>query len=298
MKKQLVVLAAGMGSRYGGLKQMDPVGPSGEFILDYSVHDAMLAGFSEIVFVIRRDIEEDFKRIVGNRWESRVSVRYAYQELDDLPEGFTVPAERTKPWGTGHAVLAARKIIDSPFAMVNADDFYGRDSLSAITQFFNKTAEAPTAHAMVAYRLSQTLSEHGSVSRGICSVNDEGRLTRVVEYTTIQRGDDGLIRQGDEVLAEDTPCSMNLYGFKPAFIKFLSSGLVDFLRESGQEARSEYYITKVAGDLVERGEGSLDVLRTNSLWFGVTNAADRPKVVARLESLAEQGHYPRNLFAE
>jgi NDP-sugar pyrophosphorylase family protein len=296
MQKHLVVLAAGMGSRYGGLKQMDPVGPSGEFILDYSVYDALLAGFSDIVFVIRHDLEADFRRIVGRRWESRADVRYAFQELGDLPDGFTPPPGRTKPWGTGHAVLAARELLDSPFAVVNADDFYGRDAFATLAGFLDRTAADPAAYAMVAYEVGRTLSEHGSVSRGVCDVDARGRLTRIEERTAIARGADGVIRAGELVLPPDTPVSLNLFGFKPSFLGHLATGFRSFLAVAGKEPKSEYFMPTVVGDLITRRLATVDVLRTPADWFGVTNAADRPGVVARFAELAASDAYPPALF--
>lgn len=297
MKKHLVVLAAGMGSRYGGLKQMDPVGPSGEFILDYSAHDALAAGFDEVVFVIRRDLEEDFRRIVGRRWEAKAPVRYAFQELTDLPKGFVPPAGRTKPWGTGHAVLAARGCIEGPFAVVNADDFYGRDAFATLGAFLDRTAGQSSAYAMVAYDVGKTLSEHGSVSRGVCTVDGAGKLTRIVERTAIAREADGIIRANGETLADTTPVSLNLFGFKPEFLDHLARGFSEFLAVSGNEAKSEYFMPTVVGELIGRGVATVDVLRTASSWFGVTNAADRPGVVARFADLARSGEYPASLFA-
>lgn len=296
MDKHLVILAAGMGSRYGGLKQMDPVGPSGEFILDYSVHDALRAGFTEVVFVIRHDLEEDFRRIVGRRWETRAAVRYAFQELTDLPDGIVPPPGRTKPWGTGHAVLAARELLRWPFAVVNADDFYGRDAFATLGVFLDRTATQSDAYAMVAYEVGRTLSEHGSVSRGVCEVDGSGRLARIEERTAIERGADGAIRAGDLVLPADTPVSLNLFGFKPSFVQNLDQGFRDFLATSGRELRSEYFMPTVVGDLVSRGVATVDVLRTSADWFGVTNAADRAGVVARFSELAAAGTYPRSLF--
>lgn len=296
MQKRLVVLAAGMGSRYGGLKQMDPVGPSGEFILDYSVFDALKAGFGEIVFVIRQDLEADFRRIVGSRWEPRAAVRYAFQELTDLPDGLAPPPGRTKPWGTGQAVLAARGILDGPFAVVNADDFYGRDAFATLAGFLDRTADAAAAHAMVAYEVGRTLSEHGSVARGVCEVDAHGRLARIEERTAIARDTDGVIRAGDLVLPADTPVSLNLFGFKPSFVEHLARGFGAFLAAAGHELKSEYFMPTVVGDLVTRGVATVDVLRTTADWFGVTNAADRPAVVARFAALAASGAYPRSLL--
>ncbi len=295
--KQLVILAAGIGSRYGGLKQMDPVGPAGEFILDYSIHDALRSGFNEVVFVIRRDIEADFRRIVGQRWEERTAVQYAFQELNDLPDGFAPPPERTKPWGTGHALLAARRIIKGSFAIVNADDFYGHSGFALLAEFLDRTATEPDAYAMAAYEVGRTLSEHGSVSRGVCEVDSRGRLTRLEEHTAIALEADGTIRSRGQVLAPDTPVSMNLFGFKRSFVDALAEGFSSFLANQGQDLKSEYFVPSVVSDLVTSGRATLDVLRCDAEWFGVTNAADRPLVVARLAALAAGGSYPPDLFA-
>jgi len=295
--KQLVILAAGIGSRYGGLKQMDPVGPAGEFILDYSVHDALRSGFNEVIFVIRRDIEADFRRIVGRRWEERTAVQYAFQELDDLPHGFAPPPGRTKPWGTGHALLAAREIIRGSFAIVNADDFYGHSGYALLADFLDRTADEPRAYAMAAYEVGRTLSEYGSVSRGVCEVDSRGRLTHLEEHTAIAREADGSIRSRGQVLAPDTPVSMNLFGFKRSFVDALAEGFGSFLAAAGQELKSEYFVPSVVSDLVTSGRATLDVLRCDAEWFGVTNAADRPLVVARLVALAAAGRYPADLFA-
>lgn len=297
MKKQLVVLAAGMGSRYGGLKQMDPIGPSGEFILDYSVYDAIRAGFSEVVFVIRRDLEADFRRIVGDRWLSAVSVKYAFQELTDIPAGFEVPAGRVKPWGTGHALLAAREIIDSPFAMVNADDFYGRDGFMQLAGFLDKPDPAGTGYAMVAYRVDKTLSENGTVSRGVCTADSDGFLKSIVEETAIARDQDGVIRANGRALADDTPVSMNLFGFKPGFIGCLSERFKEFLLARISEPKAEFFVPTVVGSLIGSGSASVKMFRSDSEWFGVTNAADRPGVVARFAGLVKNGEYPASLLA-
>lgn len=297
MKKSLLVLAAGMGSRYGGLKQMDPIGPSGEFILDYSVHDALRAGFERIVFVVRRDIQDDFRAIVGSRWEGRAEVRYAVQRLNDLPAGFAVPEGRTKPWGTGHAVLAAREILDGPFAVVNADDFYGRSAFAAAAAELDRTADDPNAHALVAYGLASTLSENGSVSRGVCRFDASGHLVSIDEKTALRRDADGVIRCDGEAFADDTPVSMNLYAFKPSYLRALEEGFPKFLAARGGELKSEYYMAGLVSPLIASGAATFSVLRTDATWFGVTNAADRPAMVARFAAFAANGTYPRSLFA-
>ena len=268
--KRLVILAAGMGSRYGGLKQMDPIGPHGEFILDYSIRDALAAGFSEVVFVIRRDLEADFRRIVGDRWEARgVSVHYVFQDLTDLPDGFAPPEGRTKPWGTGHALLAARQWLDVPFAVVNADDYYDAPAFRAIADYLD-ASEGSDDYAMVAYDVAGTLSAGGSVSRGVCKTDADGYLTHIEERLAIERGPDGVIRDGDLVLPDDTPVSMNLFGFRPSYAAALREAFADFLRARGAEPKSEFYITLPLQPLVEAGRARLKVLRAPARWFGAT----------------------------
>ena len=284
--KRLVILAAGMGSRYGGLKQMDPIGPSGEFLLDYSIRDALAAGFNEVVFVIRHDLEADFRRIVGDRWEARgVPVHYAFQELGDLPDGFTPPEGRTKPWGTGHALLAARPWLDKPFAVVNADDYYDAPAFRAIAAYLD-TPAGPDDYAMVAYPVAGTLSTGGSVSRGVCKTDADGYLTHIEERLKIERCPDGVIRDGDLVLADDTPVSMNLFGFRPSYANALQEAFVDFLRARGTELKSEFYITLPLQPLINAGRVHLKVLRADARWFGVTNRSDRPGVQAALAEIA------------
>lgn len=296
MKKRLVVLAAGMGSRYGGLKQMDPVGPSGEFILDYSVYDAVNSGFDEVVFVIRRDIEEDFRRIVGQRWEERIPVHYVFQAVNDLPAGFKAPAERVKPWGTGHALLTAHEVIDGPFAVVNADDFYGKDAFQSLGVWLDSTASLPAAYAMVAYEVGRTLSNHGPVSRGVCTIDDEDYLVQMVEETEIERGPDGLIRAGRQILEETSPVSLNLFGFKPDFMQRLEKAFAVFLQDFATDSKAEFFIPSVVGSLTSGGLATLKVLRTDSPWIGVTNASDRSRAVAFLADQARSGNYPADLF--
>ena len=278
--RSLVVLAAGMGSRYGGLKQMDPVGPRGEFILDYGVGAALAAGFGRIVFVIRKDIEKDFREIVGGRWEKRADVVYAFQRLDDLPAPFAVPEGRVKPWGTGHAVLAARDAVPGSFAVVNADDFYGAEALSLAGGFLDATAGDERAWCMVAYRLANTLSKNGTVSRGVCTVGPDGLLETVEERLALARCPDGAIRDGADAFPDDTPVSMNMWGFKRRFVDLLAEAFPRFLAEKGSQPKAELQIpTEVAGFL-RAGQASVRVLRTASRWYGVTSREDRPAVAA------------------
>ena len=295
MKPTLVVLAAGMGSRYGGLKQIDPVGPCGEAILDYSVFDAHRAGFGQVVFIIRRDIEEVFRRQVGAKYENLLQVDYAFQEMDDLPPPYTVPAGRTKPWGTAHAIRAARKVVTTPFAAINADDFYGRDAFARLASFLTDPAAGVDAcrFAMVGYRLDQTLSENGSVARGICAVTPEGRLTGVTEMTKIVRTPTGA--ENREEGAPPVPLtgaervSMNLWGFTPALFDALETRFPAWLAENGTREKAEWYIPFVVDELVHEGRATVDVLPTDSAWFGATYREDKPLVAAAIRKLVEAG---------
>ena len=287
-EKTLLVLAAGMGSRYGGLKQMDPVGPNGEFILDYSVAAALAAGFSRTVFVIRRDIETDFREIVGKNWENKTNVEYAFQEITDLPRcAAPAPNQRTKPWGTGHAVLAARKILNGPFAVVNADDYYGDDPFVQLSAFIDSTSAEPDLHAMAAYSLDKTLSEHGTVSRGVCSVDADGYLASIIERTALKRGADGLIRDGDspEIFAPDSPTSMNLFAFKRSFIDLLEEQFPSFFATNSSNPKAEFFMPTELGKFVQAGRARVAVLRTNAEWAGVTCREDREELAARLRRM-------------
>lgn len=302
MKPTLLVLAAGMGSRYGGLKQMDPMGPNGETVLDYSVFDAIRAGFGKVVFVIREDFAEAFKEGVGSRFADRIEVAYAFQKLTDLPDGFSVPAGREKPWGTAHAVRAARHVIDEPFAVVNADDFYGADAYRVIAGWFAQHPgnDGKEHYAMVGYPLRNTLSEHGSVNRGICQKDAAGLLTDVEEVVEISRGDDGIVR-GTGIdgtlreIADTCPVSMNFWGFTPAWLDQLEEHFVEFLTQRGGEMKSECYIPTVVDDLIRKGAADCTVLDTSANWFGVTYPDDKPHVVASIQSLVESGDYPSPL---
>ena len=283
--KTLLVLAAGMGSRYGGLKQMDPIGPHGEFIPDYSVGDALAAGFGRVVFVVRPDILGDFREIVGRRWEARTDVDYALQRLDDLPAPFTVPEGRSKPWGTAHAILAARDKLDGPFLAVNADDYYGAEAPRLVSGFFDETAADPNAWCMVAYRLDQTLSPNGTVSRGVCSVGPDGFLASVEERLTLARCPDGAIRDGDAAFPDDTPVSMNYWGFKRSYVDLLQESFPRFLAEKGSLPKSEFQMPTEVARFLRAGQASVRVLRTSARWYGVTSRDDRPEVAAFFATL-------------
>lgn len=297
-KPTLLVLAAGMGSRYGGLKQIDPVGPTGETIIDYSIYDALRAGFGKLVFVIRRDIEAQFREIVGARFEKRIAVDYVFQELDKLPAGHALPAGRTKPWGTTHAILMAEGVVKEPFAAINADDFYGQHAYQVLAQHL--TSGTPD-YAMVGFVLKNTLSDHGSVARGVSQVDAHGYLTHIVEMTKIERAGAGA--KNVDAAGQVTPLtgneavSMNFWGFTPAVFPQLQASFAAFLKRSGAEPKSECYIPATVGELVTAGQVRCRVLHSPDSWFGVTYREDRPQVVASIRQLIAQGKYPEKLWA-
>jgi UTP-glucose-1-phosphate uridylyltransferase len=293
MQPTLLVMAAGMGSRYGGLKQIDAVGPHGEAIIDYSIHDALRAGFGRLVFVIRRDIEAPFREAIGGKFEKRIAVDYVFQELDKLPAGFSVPPGRTKPWGTTHAILMAEEVVRAPFAAINADDFYGRESFQVMADFLR--AGGPD-YAMVGYTLRNTLSEHGSVSRGVCERDAADYLRAVVEFTKIEKQGQGA-QVEDRVLSGDELVSMNFWGFTPAVFPQLREHFNAFLRPSGQDLKSECYIPTTVNELVASGTARVKVLRTLASWFGITYKEDKPLVVASIRKLIADGDYPEMLWA-
>ena len=296
MKPTLLVLAAGMGSRYGGLKQMDGVGPNGETILDYSVNDAIRAGFGKVVFVIRGSFAEQFKQHVNaDHYGNKIEVEYVYQELDKLPKGFSVPEGREKPWGTNHAILMAKDVIHEPFAIINADDFYGRDAFRVMADHLRTLDGKQGDYCMVGYRLENTLSENGTVSRGVCETDEKGMLIGMTERTSIGRTEDGIkYKDADgsmHPLAADTTVSMNLFGFTPDYFEKSEELFVDFLKEHGNELKSEYYIPFAVNTFIHNGYATMTVLKTTAQWFGVTYKEDRPMVVARLKKLHDQGVY-------
>ncbi|MBN1558266.1 MAG: nucleotidyltransferase [Lentisphaerae bacterium] len=302
MDKTLVVLAAGIGTRYGGLKQLDPVGPSGEFIPDYAVYDAVRAGFTKVVFVIRPEIQRDFKNLIGARIEPRVETRYVMQEAAALPPGFSVPPERARPWGTGQAVLVCRDAVAEPFAVINADDFYGREAFDTLGRFLDQTAAEPARYAMVGYRLRETLSPHGAVSRGVCRSDAAGRLTSIVERRGVeQAGAEARYREDDgswRALPGDTLVSMNFWGFKPSLFAHLEAGFAAFLEARGEDPEAEYFVPNVVNALVRDGAASVQVLQTESPWFGVTYPRDKANVVARIRALTARGAYPGALWKD
>jgi UTP-glucose-1-phosphate uridylyltransferase len=296
MKPTLLVLAAGMGSRYGGLKQVDPVGPNGETIIDYCIHDALRGGFGKVVFVIRHDIEATFREVVGARFEKRLPVEYAYQELDKLPTGYTVPAGRTKPWGTAHAILMAEDVIREPFAMINADDFYGADSFRVLGQFLSASPNNSRDYAMVGFVLRNTLSEYGTVSRAVGQANGS-MLHSLVEMLKIEKTPTGARNlDGGQILTGNEYCSMNMWGFTPTLFPFLREELTKFLKERATELKSECLIPTVVNTLVTGQRATVKILPTQSSWFGVTYQEDRPKVQASVRALIERGEYPAKLW--
>lgn len=303
MKPALLVLAAGMGSRYGGLKQLDPVGPSGEAIIDYSVYDAVRAGFGKIVFVIRKDIEAAFKSSIGDKYSGMIQIEYAFQELANLPCGFSLPEGRVKPWGTGHAILAAKNLITEPFAVINADDFYGADSYRVLAQYLTSAQDGDQADfCMVGFRLDKTLSEHGSVSRGVCSTDADGFLQQAEELTCIRRETDGIVNEfadgSRRALNGDEPTSMNMWGFTPSLFTHLEKLFVRFLEAHGNELKSEFYIPFAVNTLIEDGTAKVKVLKTVSSWFGVTYREDKDSVAQSVSKLIASGEYPQTLFEQ
>lgn len=302
MKPTLLVLAAGMGSRYGGLKQIDKLGPSGETIIDYSIYDAIQAGFGRVVMVIRKSIEADFKEVFLNKYKGKIDISYVLQEVEYVPEGLTYTPERVKPWGTAHAVLMAADAIKEPFAVINGDDFYGADAFRTMGKFLSQITDMEArTYSMVGYPLANTLSEYGTVARGVCEVEGSGFLTGVVERTSISRID-GVIQYKDEAgnlhpVPEASAVSMNFWGFTPSFFGYLRSMFTDFVKENGMNPKSEFFIPLVANKLVKSEEATIKVLNTQAEWFGVTYKEDRPWVVARFETLAKEGIYPSPLFA-
>ncbi len=294
----LIVLAAGMGSRYGGLKQLDPMGPNGETVLDYSVYDAIRAGFNRVIFVIREDFSEAFKSGIGERFAKLIQVDYAYQRLDDLPAPFAPPAGRTKPWGTTHAIRAARELVDGPFAVINADDFYGRDAYLQASRFLKNSDEDRCG--LVAYPLENTLSEHGSVNRGICEVSQERMLQAVEEVVKISRDASGEIsgiglNSERRVLGAKAPASMNFWAFPQRFMADIESEFFDFLVQHGDKETSEFYIPTVVDTLIHKGKTQCEVIETSATWFGVTFPEDKPFVVESIAELISKGDYPEKL---
>ncbi len=302
MKPTLLILAAGMGSRYGGLKQLDAMGPAGEVVLDYSVFDAIRAGFGKVVFVIRRDFEELFRTQIGSKYAGRIAVDYAFQDLHDLPVGFTVPEGRTKPWGTAHALLAAESVVHEPFLMINADDFYGQDAFQKIAVDLTqpRLQDGKSHYSMVGFHLKNTLSDHGSVSRGVCTCNASGMLSTVLEMTKIFKCDTGAENREVEgayvPLTGNEVVSMNFFGFTPDIFAHLRTAFAAFLTERGTELKSECYVPAQVDALIAAGKADVRVLETTGKWFGVTYPEDKAEVVASIRALVDAGEYPQSLW--
>ena len=300
----LIIMAAGMGSRYGGLKQLDPLGPGGEFLLDYSIYDAIKAGFTKVVFVIKKENLELFRETVGERIEKAIKVEYAFQTIEDIPENGTIPEGRVKPWGTAHAVYCCRKYVDEPFAVINSDDFYGAEAFKCLADYLGKTQANDNIHrySMAAYMLKNTLTENGSVSRGVC-LDKDGNLTSITEHTKIERLSDGRLINTDEngkieELDENLHVSMNCWGFTPEFFGTLEKGLKNFFEINKGEKlnKAEYYLLTAVQDEIDAGTATVKLLETDAKWFGVTYKEDRPKVVEAIRKLIADGVYPEKLW--
>ena len=299
MKPTLLILAAGMGSRYGGLKQIDTIGPSGEAIIDYSIYDAIRAGFGKVVLVIRRELETDFREFFGNKLDGKIEVEYVYQELENIPDGLTYNPERKKPWGTAHAILVAAGAIGEPFVAINADDFYSAEAYQAVADYFAGNRDE-TAHCMVGYKLSTTLSEHGTVSRGVCNYQSDLYLTGIREVTNIEK-------RGDEIGYDDVQkqwitvnpninVSMNFWGFYPGIFDLYKNGFEKFIRKEKDNLKAEYYIALPLTEMIENGQGKIKILETNARWFGVTYREDKAAAVELINQLVKKGVYPKSLW--
>jgi len=303
MKPSLVILAAGMGSRYGGLKQMDEFGPNGETIIDYSIYDAIQADFGKVVFVIRESFKEAFVEFFKEKFEDQITVEFVTQELDHLPDGFSLPEGREKPWGTAHAVQMAKEKVSEPFLVINADDYYGKEAYKVAADFFAAMPEEPAekkVYNVIGYKLVNTLSDHGTVNRGVCEADDAGNLTTIKECKKIIRESDGIIRypeeEGKMTLGEEAIVSMNMWGFYPSYFEFFDREFTAFLKEYGSELTSEYYIPDLIDKLIGTDEAEVKVLSSESNWFGVTYQEDKPHVVAKLEEMIKDGLYPHSLW--
>lgn len=311
MKTTLVIMAAGIGSRYGqGIKQLEKIGPGGEMIIDYSAYDAKEAGFDRIVCIIRKELEKDFREVIGNRMNTMIPVEYAFQEMENLPDGFSVPEGRAKPWGTGQAVLSCKGIINEPFCVINADDYYGKEGFKVVHDYMvnHMNVESDGAGAgkydmcMAGFQLKNTLSDNGGVTRGVCTVNDEHMLTQVVETLGIEMQKDGVVTAADESknpvtgIRADDIVSMNLWGLPPKYLDEIEAGFTDFLKARGTELKSEYLLPSIINDSIHKGTGTVKVLESHDKWFGVTYHEDKEYVVNSIRKLIEDGVYPKNLY--
>jgi hypothetical protein len=300
MKPTLLILAAGLGSRYGGVKQMDKIGPSGESIIDYSIYDAIRAGFGKVVFVINKNIEKDFIEIFEPKLKGKIETAYVLQEIKKLPDGFVCPADRVKPWGTAHAILAAKDVINEPFAVINADDFYGANAYKTVVDYFGEIGPNSTDYCMVGYQLGNTITEHGSVSRGVCIVDEGNFLTRVDERTSIKKVQNEIGFYENEAkwikLNPNTPVSMNIWGFTAGFFGFLEKGFIEFLKDNVEVDKSEYFIPLEVTNLINRKQARVKVLESDAKWFGVTYKEDKAFVIDSINKLVDQNIYPNNLW--
>lgn len=300
MKPTLLVLAAGMGSRYGGLKQVDPLGPNGETIIDYSIYDAIEAGFGKIVFVIKKSIEHDFKKIMLPKYEGKIPVEYVFQELDKLPEGISLNPERIKPYGTGHAILMGKEVIHEPFAVINGDDFYGRAAFKTMYEFLKHQTPDSFNYAMIGYQLGHTLSENGSVSRGVCVTNEHHQLVKVTEMTKIQRENEKIRNYFEDgsnmILSESDPVSMNFWGFTPSIFNYAENLFKYFMMQNHHNNKAEFYIPLIVTEMIKSQQATIEVLRSDAQWFGITYREDRQDVIKKLEFLYKEGLYPSPLW--
>ena len=285
-------MAAGMGSRYGGLKQLDKVGPNGETIIDYSLHDAIKAGFTKVIFIIRRDFEDQFKLQITNKYLGKFAVEFAFQDIDDLPNGFSCPSGREKPWGTGQAILSARNLINEPFVVINGDDYYGQESFKVIADYYNNGG---AQFSMVAFRLDKTLSDFGPVTRGVCNVEND-KLDTVVETENLEKKGNYISTNRDITLDGSEPVSMNMWGFTPSLFNYLHEDFVNFLNDEGGELKSEFLIPTVINNLVQNNQEEVYVLRSNASWFGVTYKEDKPFVINKIQELIHLGIYSSPLL--
>ena len=285
-------MAAGMGSRYGGLKQLDKVGPNGETIIDYSLHDAIKAGFTKVIFIIRRDFEDQFKLQITNKYLGKFAVEFAFQDIGDLPNGFSCPSGREKPWGTGQAILSARNLINEPFVVINGDDYYGQESFKVIADYYNNGG---AQFSMVAFRLDKTLSDYGPVTRGVCNVEND-KLDTVVETENLEKKGNYISTNRNITLDGSESVSMNMWGFTPIIFDYLNEMIIEFLEREGHEMKSEFLIPSVINNLIQSGRESVHVLRSSASWFGVTYKDDKPYVMGEIQRLINLGVYPKTLF--
>lgn len=288
----LLIMAAGMGSRYGGLKQLDSVGPNEETIIDYSVYDAIRAGFNKVVFVIREEFYKEFRSLITDKYSGEIQVEFAFQELDNLPNGFFCPVGREKPWGTGHAILTTKDLIQEPFVAINGDDFYGLESFKVVAEYYQNGG---ADFSMVAFQLDNTLSDFGSVTRGLCTLNGD-KLDTVIETDGLQMSSDGMKSDRKIVLSGKEPVSMNVWGFTPDLFFYLESMFIEFLEKEGKELKSEYLIPSVVNTLIQSGQKSVQTLHSSAKWFGVTYKEDKPYVIEQIKKLIDNGNYPKKLF--